>query len=205
MDEKFKVVFNNFYSPPYDSPIEDLLAYNIVKYLDSSVSLLEQYEVSTICGNFRLDFVVQQNNLKYAIECDGRDYHKLQRDEWRDAMILGSGALQYIYRLRGTDLYKHIDDCIYLISQNHPYLFSDRGLINLEVLASEESKEQNWRRAPSLLSVIYCDEDGYINENDSIMIFYKSIYQPGLWKKYFDWAQSVGGGQLDIVIDSYAK
>lgn len=203
MDNKDRDVLGSCYAPPYDSPIEDLFAYNIVKYLNPAANLLRQFEVATICGNYRLDFIIEHDNEKIAFECDGREYHNWQRDSWRDAMILGAKAVDYIYRLRGTDLYKHVDDCIFLISQEHPYLFSDRGLVNINTLASIEAKDQLWRGTPSFLSIVYKDEDGFLNENDIVMIDIRSWLYRDTWHKYFAWAQEQGGGKLDALMASY--
>ena len=201
--DKDSDLLGSCYSPPYDSPIEDLFAYNIIKYLHSSANLQRQYEVSTICGIYRLDFIIEHENEKIAFECDGREYHNWQRDEWRDAMILGAKAVNCIYRLRGTDLYKHVDDCIFQISQEHPYLFSDRGLINLNILASAEAKDQLWRNTPSFLSIVYKDEDGFLNESDVVMIDVRSRLYHDKWCKYFTWAQERGGGKLEELMEAY--
>lgn len=79
------------YQPPYDSPIEDAFAYYFVmKYAAEDVDLTTQVEASTICGKFRLDFVLcAREGFRAGVECDGKDFHNPSRDEWRDAMILG--------------------------------------------------------------------------------------------------------------------
>lgn len=64
------------YSPPYASPIENDFAWHIVKYLDESVSLLNQYPVETICGLFIVDFVaVTSEGRRVGFECDGKEFH----------------------------------------------------------------------------------------------------------------------------------
>jgi len=93
------------YNPSYDSPLEDIFAFNIVKYLDHGVSFRPQVEVNTICEVFRVDFMVQApGGKKIVFECDGKEFHDAFRDEWRDAMILGAGEADIIYRLRGSTL-----------------------------------------------------------------------------------------------------
>lgn len=203
MDDRDRDKLGSCYSPPYDSPIEELFAYNIVKHLNISANLIKQYEVATICGVYRLDFIIEHENERIGFECDGREYHNWQRDKWRDAMILGTKAVDYIYRLRGTDLYRHVDDCLFLISQEHPYLFSERGLINLNTLASSEIKDQLWRNTTSLLSAVYKDEDGFLNERDLVMIDIRSNLYRDTWYKYFTWAQEKGGGKLEDLMESY--
>jgi len=75
------------YDPPYESPLEDLFAWNAVKYLGETVAFDKQVEVDTICGKFRLDFLAVSPESRVAFECDGVEYHEPRRDEWRDAMI----------------------------------------------------------------------------------------------------------------------
>jgi hypothetical protein len=202
VDDNKKDLIGSYYSPPYDSPIEDLFAYNIVKYLNAASNLLTQYEVVTICGIYRLDFVIEHNEEIIAFECDGKEYHDWQRDEWRDAMILGSKKVNLIYRLRGSDLYKHIEDCLHLISQEHPYLFSDRGIVNLNNLASKEAKNHIWRKTPSFLSLVYMHENETLNENDVVMIDIRSQLDTRLWN-YFKWALDQGGGKLEELMAIY--
>jgi hypothetical protein len=70
------------YNPPYDSPIEDRFAENLVKYLRDDVDLSTQVECKTICGDFHLDFLITSGNgAKVAIECDGKEFHDSYRDE----------------------------------------------------------------------------------------------------------------------------
>lgn len=129
-----------YYDPPYDSPIEDLFVVNAIKYLHEDARLDKQVEVPTICGTYYLDFVATCGDQRMAVECDGRDFHDEYRDEWRDALILGAGAVDVIYRLRGCDLTYHVEDLLYLMSRFDPYFFSERGQINLRKLAADEVK-----------------------------------------------------------------
>lgn len=130
------------YEPPYDSPIEDTFAWNLSKYMDSNLKLDKQVDVSTPWGNFILDFVVECKSERIAFECDGKDFHDVGRDEWRDAMILGEGYIDTIYRLRGTDLVYHTEDCLFVISRLEPQIFSTQGRLDLEMLVSNPIKEK---------------------------------------------------------------
>lgn len=126
------------YEPPYDSPIEDLFAVNAIKYLDPSVRLDKQVEAATPWGTFRIDFVLSGNGPRVGVECDGREFHEEYRDEWRDALLLGTGAVDTIYHLRGADLTYHVEDLLYLMSRWDGHLFSERGKVVLGKLASEQ-------------------------------------------------------------------
>jgi hypothetical protein len=125
------------YHPPYDSPLEDLFAYNLDKYLAEKAKLSTQVEVKTFCGDYRSDFVATPHGGRpVAIECDGKEFHDESRDEWRDAMILGATGLAAIYRFPGGALHYHMEDCLYLLSRWEPGLFNERGRVNLERLAT---------------------------------------------------------------------
>lgn len=131
------IIGNRNYSPPYESPLEDLFALNLDKYLAADARISPQVEVQTFCGTYRLDFVgASGDGRSVAFECDGTEYHSLDRDEWRDAVILGATNLGAIYRFQGPALFYHMEDCLYLLSRWEPRLFSERGQINLERLTT---------------------------------------------------------------------
>jgi hypothetical protein len=123
------------YDPPYESPIEDAFAWHIVKHLDAAATLVKQVEVETICGGFRIDFIASAGGRRIAFECDGAEYHNQLRDECRDAVILWSGFVDSIYRLRGADLHYRVDDVLVALVTAEPGLFSSRGRRNVEHLA----------------------------------------------------------------------
>jgi hypothetical protein len=146
------------YKPPYDSPIEDIFAYNVVKYLMSDVELIPQYEVSTSRATFRLDFVLK-NALgeKIAVECDGKEYHSYINDEWRDALILGESDIGEIFRFCGEDICFYLPVCLFSILKHHRFLFSQQGKINIITLAENINTE---------IEYIYSANHGF--ENDCI-------------------------------------
>jgi len=198
-----------FYNPPYDSPLEDDFAFNITKYLEPSLSLVPQYEVDTICGKFRIDFVVQGPGGLTGFECDGKEFHDRSRDEWRDAMILGTKTVNAIYRLRGSDVYYRIEDILYLVSKWNPELFSMRGLLNLETLASDEVKAAEMEVPRSIAIVTYKTEylAGLRNEPVHLRMERRHLQSPRgkrqFWEAAFRFASEIGGGNLDDVIAQY--
>lgn len=135
------------FEPPYDSPIENDFAYNIVKYLDERVAFKKQVSVKTICGRFRLDFIAYQSGRCIGFECDGKEFHNNEvhcsgRDRWRDALILETGIVEVIYRFPGKNLVYNINDCLFILAVYEPQLFSERSLENLKALASVDVKNQ---------------------------------------------------------------
>ena len=80
--------WSSMYDPPYESPLEDTFARGLSKFLRPGTNLEKQVEVTTICGDFRLDFVATtMAGRRVAYECDGAEFHDAQRDEWRDSVV----------------------------------------------------------------------------------------------------------------------
>lgn len=192
------------YNPPYDSPLEDDFAYHITKYLEPTISFTPQYEVKTICGTFRLDFVAEVAGVKIGFECDGKDFHNESRDEWRDAMILGSKGINAIYRMRGADLYYHINDILYFIAKWNPELFSKRGVLNLQALASDAVRTNNDENSKCVAFIRYQENE---NKVPIDIIVRKLFIDKNVGRQFlvtaYNFAQSVGGGNLDEVIRKY--
>ena len=90
------------YDPPFESPIEEIFAWNMSKFLSEKIRLEKQVVIRTLWGNFRADFMITTDTEKIIFECDGKEYHNAGRDEWRDALILGSSDIDYVYRFRGS-------------------------------------------------------------------------------------------------------
>ena len=191
----------------FESELERLFAENVMKYLDDSAKLTSQVEVDTIRGKFRLDFVVQFKEEKCAFECDGKEFHNAFRDEWRDAMILGAGAVDAIYRLRGSDLVYHLEDCLYIISKWNPSIFSQRGLINLTTLASDEARYRHFDDDVNALVPYWKDSTGpepifiHVERRRRVVPDGKREF----WQVEFDYATKCGGGHLDEIIQRFRK
>lgn len=84
-----------------ESPFEcDVATYLI----DQGYSIKQQYPV----GNYRLDMIVEYDNKKIAIECDGEAYHSTEEQIRRDLerqTILERIGWNFI-RIRGSEYYK---------------------------------------------------------------------------------------------------
>lgn len=193
------------YDPPYESPIEDLFALNIVKYLEESVQFQKQVDCRTVCGNFRIDFVCLAGK-GIGIECDGKDYHDEDRDEWRDAMILGDHCVDTIYRFRGQDLNYHMEDVLWIFSQYEPWLFSERGRCNLDLLASENIK-QGFSKEYGEMIVMPTKWEGH--PDGHVVIFRRTNeIPPGMrahWTYLYKRALEFQGHDLDGVREQYKR
>lgn len=177
-----------FYDPPYDSPIEDEFAYNIVKYLDKGIELVKQFEIETFCAKYRLDFLLTHNGRNVGIECDGAVYHDRDKDRIRDTLILGSKTVDRIFRINGRNINNNINDCIWLIAQYEPLFFSIRGRANLDLLSSETTRNTEILYEPFVLikHEPKDDDDKYWEVFLEIRNFSSTNYYFYMFKEYWE-------------------
>ena len=206
--ESVDIKFPGFYKikpefePPYDSPIEESFAYNIVKYLDESVTFKKQVPADTACGRFRLDFMAHKSGRCIGFECDGKEFHNSKRDSWRDALILETGAVEVIYRFLGENLTYNMNDCLFVLAVYEPQLFSERGLQNLKVLASGDVKQQLSRmQQQDKTERISCAYEEFRYQY-GISIYRHHCNNFFLLEKS-TFAKKYGGGDLDWVIQQF--
>jgi len=121
-----------------ESPLEYHFITQLEKHLNSEVVLNCQWCVTTNGGRFRLDFLIEFKGKKIGIECDGKDFHNEYRDEWRDALILGSNQADVVYRFSGTDLFCFLNDCIHVLYHYESQIFNKRYTEIFTRLISEE-------------------------------------------------------------------
>ena len=170
------------YEPPYPGAVQDELAWHLVKVLREDARLRSEVEVEipasagwpdagTGPAFFTLDLVVEvpvESGVeapavrRVAFEAaSGRTLRDHDRRLRRDATLLAHGAVDTIYRLRGSDLLGHVEDVLSLASRWDPDVFSDRGRVNLATLASAEAKQITVRpEQPSVLVPYSLAADG---------------------------------------------
>lgn len=195
------------FAPPYpkgvvESPIEELFLHHAAKYFAEGRPIQTQVWVRTLCGRFRLDFLVDTGTKRVAFECDGEAFHKdLWRDELRDSLILGTGEIDAIYRLPGKVLTFRPEDCFYLVSRWDPELFSPRGLANLQQLASLGARQLELEPHQDYAAVSYReDHDGGIKR---LEIERRALAPEGvgcIWRSYWRHAQEWQPRSLDAFI-----
>lgn len=130
-----------WYDPPYERPLEDEFAWHMVKYLDPVSNLEYQVEVETPVGKAWIDFVVTQGGKRYGFEISGLDEEETQETRYRDALVIGSGAVDVLYRLRGKDLLHYVHLTLAIIGKWDEHLFSPRGRRNIETLAGPDASD----------------------------------------------------------------
>jgi len=142
------------YDPPYDTPLEDELAWHLVKYLNRRAALFSQVRVPTPCGVFWVDFVLLHEGRRVALECGTMEgVEDEQQQQYRDALIMGSGMFDVLYRVRGRDLFYFMEDVVQVLAKAHPAYFTARAQINLSRLAAPEVAAYEVPRTGMVLAV----------------------------------------------------
>jgi hypothetical protein len=111
-----------------------------MKYINPSACIKNQYPAKVRGYQFAIDFMITVGSHKIGIECDGRQFHSVEKDEWRDKLILGAGIVDSMVRLRGTDINFRLPDALYVMAVWYPGLFSGRGVDNIEKLTTSTAK-----------------------------------------------------------------
>jgi len=174
-----------------DSPIEVLLDYHLAKYVDDAATIYSQYPVRTICGMRFLDFVLERANVRVGLECDGRDFHLYEKDLWRDAVILGTGEVDAIYRFSGSAITYRAADCLFAVAASDPVMLSERGRVNLQQLLSTAMR--NTQGVNGIYRLEYEDEERGRPVSDVIQR--RSLDLPRL---YWRWAFASATGLSDL-------
>jgi len=192
-----------------ESPLEELFIYTLEKYISAKSEIFPQYEVMTLAGKFRLDFLLTVGDKKIAFECDGKEFHNEWYDEWRDALILGSGEIDTIYRFRGKDLHAFLDDCIYLIFHYDKELFNDRYPIIAQQLISDELKNQLldfYKRENNIIGYAAISKDGkQVGLLQLVMERRNKLDKKGHWNILFNIAKKNPGLRIEQLIEIRKK
>lgn len=118
------------------------LQLNLEKYLEPGAHVFDDLAAKTPFGVFNLDLIIAHNDTRIGVVLLDREGEKSDY-EWEAAAILGYTGISTIYHLRTRDLKNYMEDCLYLIAQADPFLFSERGKVNLSKLVSDEAQQQD--------------------------------------------------------------
>ena len=100
-----------------ESPIEEILcgALVIARHLCQRIGRPFDFEQQAKVGKYRVDFLCDAGRIKFAVECDGHDFHEktrkqAARDRARDRFL----AIEGIHTLRftGSEIYSQTDQCM---------------------------------------------------------------------------------------------
>ena len=204
-----------FYDPPYERPLEDEFAWQLVKYLEPITGLQYQVKVETPCANVWLDFVVEHGARRIGFEISAlEEAADAEQERYRDALVIGSGALDVLYRFRGADLLYRPHDALLLAAQWDGAVFTERARINLNTLASPEARACRPRPYETVARVVYEAPEGEIEGEAfawpeevpaELVVRRLSRAHPGAWMKDYDAALSHFGVTADAVSRQWAK
>lgn len=190
-----------------ESSLEEQFAQGLEKYLNPYSEILPQFEVQTILGKYRLDFVVSLNGHIIGFECDGKDYHDDFRDEWRDALILHSKQIDTIYRFRGKDIFTFLDDCIHIIYKHDSFIFNDRYEHHYGLLVSPDtlnyflSDESNFRKhEDTFIEIDMRNEDNVVTGKMALRTIRRGQNTDGHWNDLVKYTLANPGLSLDQLI-----
>jgi hypothetical protein len=130
-------------STPYESQLEQ----DLVRHLRSFCGHIRWYtqlEVKTLITTFYLDVAgLVRPGRAVAFEVDGTGYHRdLIRDFCRDALILGTGRIAAICRVRACDVEHRPIELLYLLGLRETDLLKDTAkLLCKAYVASHDHTE----------------------------------------------------------------
>ena len=127
------------YDPPYARPIDDQLAWLLVRYLHPGAELVYHAPIETPIGTVVVDFLVKRGRHRVAFMAadEGTEVSGLPALEahWQ-AQVLGSGAVDVLYVLGGERLAERAADALSVVAGWQPELFSPDGLSELAASAT---------------------------------------------------------------------
>ena len=130
-----------FYQPPYRTMLEDELAWHFTKYLHDEAAFQDSAKIRTPYAEFDVDFLVELGKQRIGFMCGLMDSeNELAQSGFKDALLIDAGGLDVLYRFRKEDLEHRLHDCLQLVAAWNPGLFSQRGLVNLDILSCEGAK-----------------------------------------------------------------
>ena len=116
-----------FYDPPYASLMADRLARQLVRYLEPSCGLQHETIALTPRNCFRLDFLIEASDDVSGVARAGLLLGERPEAEGApalyDALVVGSGAVDVLFRFDPEGLDAHLADALFLMCEHTPALF----------------------------------------------------------------------------------
>lgn len=181
-----------FYDPPYDDPVHDAFAWHLVKYLQPGSGLRHHVEGPAVEGCAgRIDFVVEQNRWRVGFMCGVSEAGAAHDRQW-DALCIGQAAVDVLYRLRAGDIEQHLHDALLLVGKWDAALFSERGRINLNTLATPAARAARPGPTDTVVTVAYDEAAGAPGTN-TLCIQRLSRSHPEGWMPAYRLIQQTAG------------
>lgn len=186
-----------FYDPSYDRPLDDDFAWHLVKYLQPISGLLYREPVTLPHAEVELDFIIEHGprRVGIAITRDG-DFEDEDTMLLQDALLVASGALDVLFRVRAEDVARHLHDALFLMARVEPGLFSQRGRVNLHTLATPAARRAQPQRGEATLAV---------PADDGAVVHWLSTQHPEVWLPRSEHALDRFGITPDVWSRHWAK
>ncbi|MEX0747244.1 MAG: hypothetical protein WD275_04530, partial [Rhodothermales bacterium] len=131
--------------------------------------------------------------------------------EDNDALALGAGVVDVVFRVRGRDLEERMYDCLHLIAQWEPHLFTPYGRRIFASRASVEARRHMPDAEDDLLTIGYPEPapeevvafgdviewPPFMAEHRQIVLRRLSREHPDYWERQYERASLVYGTKID--------
>ena len=195
-----------FYDPPYENELDDRLAQHLVAYLAPAASLEYRATVWTPWMQCRFDFLIDLGTRRVAIDYTDTPEHMLTAlVEDNDALALGSGNVDVVFRIRRQDLEARLFDVLHLIGKWDPALFTPYGRRIFAARAHPAAVGAHPKPGDDLLAIPYAVPAGgeedldepfewpAEDDLDDLVIRRLGRDNPAYWQRQYDRASLVYG------------
>lgn len=161
-----------FYDPPYASDLHDAVAWELVKHLDDACGLRADVTAPPVGDcTARADFLVEApSGLRVAFVLTGPGDGPVGDDALpdgpetcareRDALLIGTGTADVVYRVRRVDVAHRLHDVLLLAARWDRALFTRRAQTNLQTLAAPEAYRATVHPGVHTVSLAYAAARG---------------------------------------------
>lgn len=180
-----------FYDPPYETSLHDEFAWHLVKYLKPGSGLRYRVDGPPLADlELTLDFLVEYGPLRVGFMC-GASADGVEVDRLLDAVRMRHMGVDVLYRLRAGDVERHLHDALLLAAKWDAALFSERGRINLNTLATPEARAARPRPIDTVVTLQYEGEAaGPSGPTASLRIQRLSQAHPDGWMAAYERARA---------------
>jgi hypothetical protein len=193
-----------FYDPPYATEAEDTFAWHVVKYLKPNCGLRHNVEVTAGSLAITVDFVIEHNGHRIGVMCGASDA-SADHDRLRDALCMGTGAVDALYRFRASDLLDRPHDLLALVMQWDPALFSERGRLNIRALAHPVARDRHPRPTDTVVRLRYDDGTTAPLPSETALVQRLSQRHPDGWMPVYEQARDAFGLAHSPLRQRYAQ
>ncbi len=102
---------------------DDLFTRKLMAGLSPAATVNRGPVLATPAGGIPVDLLVEADGRRIVVDYKNPDTFNETLDEWRDALILGNGLADSVYRFAGMDMEQFRDDCLFFMAASYPQIF----------------------------------------------------------------------------------